>query len=119
MQFLVADDLDLGPMRAELWKQINGLGLSYDHCIAPRYETGGHPHHNLVADLALDEFGIENVTWYMTYRRGHTRSRGTPVPYEPEWPALKMRAMACYTSQINLPSCQPWFACDWVEEWAL
>ena len=57
------------------------------------------------------------ITFYNTYRRGEGRTRGVSVPYEADWPARKLRAMACYRSQIALPATQPWFANDWLEEW--
>ncbi len=84
----------------------------------PWPEEGGHDQHNAVADLGLTMFPGE-IRYYATYRRGsaRTRTENETVP-EPHWPALKFKAMACYTSQINLPNCQPWFAADdCLREW--
>jgi LmbE family N-acetylglucosaminyl deacetylase len=66
---------------------------------APAVEEGGHVQHNLVGVMAREVFA--NVTHYMTYtNRG--KSAGEPVPYEPHWPALKLKALSCYGSQIAL-----------------
>lgn len=94
--------------------------IDWDHVLAPAVEDGGHEQHNYVGEIADDIFGPENVTHYMTYRRGFNRSQsGTEVIPEPGWVALKMQAMACYTSQIENPLTRPWFTgeCgDWSRE---
>jgi LmbE family N-acetylglucosaminyl deacetylase len=85
---------------------------------APMMEENGHEQHNAVAWAAEVVFG-ERVVSYATYSRGGRRTQ-TPneVIPEPEWPAIKLKAMACYTSQINLANCQPWFAADeMLREW--
>lgn len=86
---------------------------------APAVEEDGHADHNLVGSLAGKVFGPENVTHYMTYRRGHGRSRSdNEVEPEPGWRALKMQAMACYASQIERDDTRPWFCGDDVfREW--
>lgn len=77
---------------------------------APLHEEGGHEQHNLVADVAARAFPGKQIVRYTTYRRGWpvTRTR-TPIPFDPTWPALKLRALACYQSQISLPDTAPWF----------
>lgn len=70
-----------------------------DMVFAPAVEEGGHPQHNLVGMLAREIF--QNVTPYMTYtNRG--KSGGKHVPFEPHWALLKLKALACYESQIQL-----------------
>lgn len=85
---------------------------------APMYELEGHEQHNVVALAAEVAFGGRVIS-YATYKRGSTRTQtDNEVIPEPGWPALKLKAMACYTSQINLPNCQPWFAAhDIFREW--
>lgn len=84
---------------------------------APAVELGGHDHHNMLGDIADRVFGPDCVTHYATYVRESARTRtDNEVPYEPTWPARKLRAMACYTSQINLDNTRPWFS-DWDREW--
>ena len=87
-----------------------------DRVFAPAVEDGGHAQHNLIGELADIVFG-DKVTHYLTYVRGQTRTRSdNEVPFEPDWPARKFQAMACYTSQINLGNTRPWFS-DWDREW--
>lgn len=83
---------------------------------APMFELEGHEQHNMVARAAEVVFP-GRVRSYATYSRGSARTR-TPneVRPEPDWPALKLKAMACYTSQINLDNTRDWFS-DWSREW--
>lgn len=73
---------------------------------APAHEgPEGNADHNLVATACSV---LANVTRYMTYTRAG-KSTGVEVPYEPDWPRLKLQALACYESQIRLPSTAPHF----------
>ncbi len=85
---------------------------------APMFEVEGHEQHNLVAWAAEIAFS-NRVQSYATYSRGSGRTRtDNEVIPKPDWPALKLKAMACYTSQINLENCQPWFRSDdMLREW--
>lgn len=85
---------------------------------SPMFELDGHEQHNLVARCAEIVYP-GRVRYYATYSRG---SRRTTTEHEvipkPHWPALKLRAMSCYASQINLGDCQSWFAADeMLREW--
>lgn len=92
--------------------------LQPETVFAPAPEDGGHDQHNAIANLALDVFGRERVTGYLTYRRSHGRSRSDrEVAFEPEWPALKLGALACYRSQIAEPSTRDWFLELTLREW--
>ena len=118
------------------WRQIDAhiarAASVYDTVFAPQpnhAENGHDPdrlpprgfgilHHDYVGAAALRAFGPDRTVLYQTYTRwGGGRTRGTTVPYEPSWPGRKLRAMACYESQVNDPATQPWFANDWLEEW--
>jgi LmbE family N-acetylglucosaminyl deacetylase len=84
---------------------------------APATELGGHEQHNLVAEVARTIFG-DRVQPYLTYVRGQMRTRGTEVPFEPQWVSRKLRALACYESQIALTgNTQPWFMDDTLREY--
>jgi LmbE family N-acetylglucosaminyl deacetylase len=84
---------------------------------APDVEQGGHEQHNLVGSVALDVFG-DRVHSYLTYVRGQMRTRGTEVPFEPQWVSRKLRALAYYESQIALVgNTQPWFMDDTLREY--
>lgn len=102
---------DAAPAWAALEERVAALADEYDHVIAPCPEAGGHEQHNRVGEIARRHFGRSRATLYLTYRRGESRSRwGTEVePQHPDWIALKLRALACYESQIREPTCRPWF----------
>jgi LmbE family N-acetylglucosaminyl deacetylase len=83
---------------------------------APAIEIGGNVHHNLVGQAAnLQWPGI--VRHYTTYTSAG-KSRGYPVPKQPDWIAKKLRALACYESQIAEPSTQEHFMRDIYEYYA-
>lgn len=85
---------------------------------APAYEEGGHEQHNGVARLSYSVFG-SRVCPYFTYVRGLGRRGNTTraeVSFEPEWLALKLRAMACYESQCALDNTRFWFMDDTLRE---
>lgn len=75
-----------------------------DHVFAPAVEEDGHDQHNLVgyvADFVFGRRGIP-VTHYLTYRRHHGKSQdGVEVEPEREWVTRKLRALACYRTQIE------------------
>jgi len=70
---------------------------------APAYERGGHEQHNKIAKIAERVFSPGKLTKYLTYTKGGRSSSGKSVRYEPEWVFLKLRALACYRSQIVVP----------------
>lgn len=89
------------------------------HVFAPAIEEGGHHDHNLVGEVARYVFGPERVTHYLTYTRHGGKSEiGAEVYYEPAWVTLKLRALACYRSQIETAAagCTPHFIRD-QREW--
>lgn len=97
---------------AALDEAIRALPAQYDQVIAPAFEIrGGHAHHDAVGRAALEAFGRERTIFYMTYARGSGRSTwGTPVEIKhPDWIIAKLRALACYPTQIREPSTRPWF----------
>jgi len=73
----------------------------YDQVFAPMNELGGNEDHNQLS-LAADEVFGNKVTHYATYTWSAGRTEtSNPVYYEPEWIALKHRALACYVSQMK------------------
>ncbi len=70
---------------------------------APAFEETGNEQHNKLAIVANRVFG-ESVRYYKTYTK-FEKAKGVPVPFEPRWVALKLKAMACYESQISLSNC--------------
>jgi len=85
---------------------------------APAVEEGGNPHHTTVATIAREVFG-DRCRHYLTYTEHRVHSNGgVAVEFENEWVALKLRAMACYGSQIRLQSTSHHFqqgVAEWVE----
>jgi len=109
-QWELTDDLPVAQLSIRLGKKIEGLTADFDHCFAPAVEAWGHEHHNLIGELAVETFGSERVTRYLTYTRLHGRSTdGMEVPFEPWMVERKLRALACYRSQILEPSCTEHF----------
>jgi len=99
--------------------------LSYDIpdaiVFAPAIEEGGHDHHSAVGKLTFEVFGEERCRFYLTYQRGHGRSRSdTEVVPREGWMAKKFQALACYPSQIERADTRPWFCSDdALREWLL
>ncbi len=115
-QLPVRDDAVDEEMLRALLEQIEAE-RSWDVVFAPAHEEGAHSQHNLVADLALEVFGPLRLVSYMTYVRGQGRSQSeNEVIPEPGWRALKMRAMAEYSSQVELSDTLPWFQDEWHRE---
>jgi LmbE family N-acetylglucosaminyl deacetylase len=95
--------LDSEPDPPEMEERLRELESSgeWGTVYAPAWEEAGHHQHNTVALLADAVFGPERVVHYMTYTPAG-KSVG-PVEVHPElpWVALKLRALACYRSQIE------------------
>lgn len=77
---------------------------------APAVEQKGHTQHNLVGRLVADLFPA--AEHYLTYTRGGGKSRGAEVKPEPEMISRKLRALACYSSQMQIANCRDWFMGD-------
>ena len=104
---------DIAPKFGEIVDEMRTFDRLHnpDHVWAPAIEEGGHEQHNLVGEAALEVFGAEHVTGYMTYRRGFGRSTSEleVLPRGADDVAAKLHAMAEYRSQIALASTRPWF----------
>lgn len=109
-QWSVTDTTPDETARTMLKSRIEKLSGEFSHVFAPAVEENGHEQHTLVGELAVEVFGTNNVTQYLTYMRGSTRSTSEwDVPFEPLWPAYKLAAMSCYHSQIRIANTLPWF----------
>lgn len=110
---------------AQVRNAIDMLPLEFDNCYAPepRWERNGNPdrkwpvpgdpgvwHHDAIGQLALDAFGPERCTRYLTYTRwGGRDTDGNPVEPPAEWVEAKLLALACYRSQIANAAARPHF----------
>jgi LmbE family N-acetylglucosaminyl deacetylase len=83
-------------------------GFGWDVVYAPLAEVGGHVHHNRISAIAVDVFG-RRVRFYSTYTNLGRSETGRRVEPEPEWIEAKLRALACYRSQIAIPDMRPHF----------
>lgn len=108
VQFLPFSDVSPDWDGLAEWMQRRASEGYYDQVFAPAVEDEGHEQHNKIGALAAYYFP-EAYKPYLTYRRGHGRSTGTEVEFEPSWPAQKLRALSCYESQIAEPSTAYWF----------
>jgi LmbE family N-acetylglucosaminyl deacetylase len=109
------DDPQPLPGLRALFARLDGLGFTGD-VYAPAVEEGGHEQHNLVGALALTHYG-HRVRPYLMYRRGFLSTRGREVVPQPGDVVAKLRAMACYESQIGLEPTAPWFLDDTLREY--
>lgn len=89
----------------------------WDQVFAPAVEKEGQFQHNLIGELADEAFG--SVAHYTTYTKSGRSRDGEEVPFEPEWPALKLRALACYVTQIKHPSTRAHFIDGGLREYVL
>jgi LmbE family N-acetylglucosaminyl deacetylase len=81
-------------------KDLIAIADMFDAVCAPWPEPkNGNPHHDQIGKFAQDIFG-DRVTFYTTYRVGGTRTVGVPSEPEPWMIPLKLRALACYESQM-------------------
>jgi len=110
-QLVFRDDQEGQSYALKRWFELNkewSFDGDPDVVFAPAYEEGGQFQHNEVALAAQDAFG-ERVVQYLTYTAEGRSSGGREVEFEPEWVELKLRALACYRSQILHPVTRHWF----------
>lgn len=88
----------------------------FEHVYAPAIELNGHAHHDIVGRVADWIWSPGRVTHYLTYTRDKGKSTSAHrVPVESgEWTRRKLRALACYESQIDIErlGCRPHFMND-------
>jgi LmbE family N-acetylglucosaminyl deacetylase len=73
-------------------------------------QQDGHEQHDLLGRIVVDVFGRDRVVFYTTYQRQNGRTTvGSRVDPTPAEIAGKLRAMACYTSQLENWLCRPHF----------
>lgn len=75
---------------------------------APKPEPYGNEQHNMIGRIAEMVFG-DKCHFYLTYTTAGKSTNGQIVAVAPRWVELKLKALACYRSQINLPSTMPHF----------
>jgi LmbE family N-acetylglucosaminyl deacetylase len=92
---------------------------NFDRIYGPAIQ-GGSPHHDIVGSACMKVFG-PYLKQYTTYTKTQLWTPGNTevIPTEEELD-LKRKALACYTSQVNLSSTKPHFeAVDGRSEWLI
>jgi LmbE family N-acetylglucosaminyl deacetylase len=106
-----AAEMDWEQARAwmEPWNSTRLVASLPDRIYAPAIHPEGHQQHNRIGELALEVFG-DKVIPYTTYAPRAVRQIGAKeiVPTTDEI-VRKLRAIACYRTQIENPSTRPWF----------
>jgi LmbE family N-acetylglucosaminyl deacetylase len=118
------------------WDAVEAAMRAIDDRLAPEtvlapavdFEANGHDEaeipvtgwgvmqHDMVGKLAVRVFGAR-VVRFQTYTRHGGRVRdGVEVVGDTDQVCRKLRALACYRSQIGEPSCRSWFS-DGITEW--
>jgi LmbE family N-acetylglucosaminyl deacetylase len=77
-------------------------------------QRASHPDHVAVAAAAARVFG-GRLTTFHTYVAGDKIRDGRPVAPEPAWVQAKLRALACYQTQISHPRARAFFLGDLAE----
>jgi len=101
VEFLGIPDaaLNAGNFLGQIREFLEAFG-PLDHIYSPAFELNGNVDHNVIAGVGL----TGPVTRYLTYTT-HGKSRSAvEVPFEKDWPLLKLKALACYESQLREPS---------------
>lgn len=86
----------------------------FEHVFAPAIEVNGNVDHNLIAGVMFDI----PTTHYLTYTTSGKSRSAHSVPFERDWPLLKLQALACYKSQIAEPSTRDHFLREQYEFYA-
>jgi LmbE family N-acetylglucosaminyl deacetylase len=90
---------------------LQGLAMFDPACtVYAPHKEGGNPHHDLVHDVANSLF--DRPRYYRTYAGLEDRSIGVEVVPTTEERQLKIKAMACYKSQIENPDTRHYFETD-------
>ncbi len=104
-------DMDWGALRSKLepWNSTALVASTPDTIYAPAVHEEGHEQHNRVGEIAIELFG-DKVVPYLTYApRGQRQTDGHEVVPTADEIQRKLRALACYRSQIEHPSTRAWF----------
>lgn len=102
-------DWDKAREHLEAWNSSRLVASVADTVYAPAVDPEGHEQHNRIGEMALEVFG-EKVIPYLTYApRGQRQTEGREVVPTAEEIQRKLRALACYRSQIEHPSTRAWF----------
>lgn len=103
-----AFDYDQAKRWLEVWASTAHVAEIPDKVYAPAISPEGHEQHNEVGHLAIQVFG-DSVIPYMTYAPRGQRQTGVEVIPTPTEIQRKLRALACYGSQIGNHLTRPWF----------
>lgn len=86
----------------------------FTHVYFPGFEKDGNVDHNLISTVAARKFAGSS-TRYLTYTKAGKSRSATRVDFSPPWIQTKLKALACYRSQILEPSTLDHFLRDQYE----
>lgn len=103
---------DADPDWDEMLDRLTLLARDAELVIYPAQEEGGNEQHNwistmvehVIPSVAGDPEKRQQRIRFTTYTAEGRSRRGTGIAFEPDWPARKLRALACYGSQIAHPA---------------
>jgi LmbE family N-acetylglucosaminyl deacetylase len=75
----------------------------------PQWETSGHEQHNVLCSLVTSVWMTGAVIKYTTYTTAGKSVGRREIHPEPDWAVRKLRALACYRSQITVENCREHF----------
>lgn len=90
----------------------------FTHVFMPAEEEGGNVDHNLIARRIGGLIPESGRTNYLTYTAAGKSTSTKRVNFAAEWPLRKLKALACYRSQIVEPSTRDHFLREQYEYYA-
>lgn len=109
---IIAGQMDREEIKAKLepWNSTALVASTPEIVYAPAHHPQGHEEHNLIFELAVEVFG-DKVIPYATYApRGVRHQLDTQIVPTADEIQRKLKALACYRTQIENPSTRPWFS---------
>lgn len=104
--YIQLDHSDARPHWAQIHGELRRLILDHKIVLAPAAEKRrGQAQHDEIGTFVWKHFRHQRrVIRYLTYTWEGKSTWGQPVRYEPEWVPMKLRALACYESQMRTSS---------------
>lgn len=102
-------DWDAAKIWMESWNSYQLVASTPDRVYAPAVHPEGHAQHNKVGELALEVFQEKVIPYTLYAPRAVRHVGGQEIVPTTDEIARKLRALACYQTQIENPATRPWF----------